>query len=109
MLAISKSERHTILALLVFGVVCLTFSYFQKTLSDIETIDIEKKQPLLNINTATAGEFEGLPGIGPVFATKIVSYREKIGGYGSIEELKDIKGIGGKKFEAIRNLVTINE
>lgn len=110
MLIVSKSERHTILTLLVFGTLCLTFSYFQKALSDdIKTIDIEEKQTLVNINTATAGELERLPGIGPVFATKIVSYRKDIGVYSSIEELKDVNGIGNKKFEAIRNLVTINE
>ena len=109
MLTISRSERHTILALLIFGTLCLTFSYFQKTLPDIEKITIEEKRVLVNINTATAGELERLPGIGPVFATKIVSYREEIGGYSSTEELKDMKGIGDKKFEAIKDLVTINE
>ena len=109
MLIISRSERHTILALLIFGTLCLTFFYFQKTLPDIEKITIEEKRVLININTATAGELERLPGIGPVFATKIVSYRKDIGVYSSIEELKDVNGIGNKKFEAIRNLVTINE
>ena len=109
MLIISKSERQTILTLLILGTLCLTFSYFQKILSDIETITIEEKHVLVNINTARAGELERLPGIGPVFAIKIVSYREEIGGYSSAEQLKDINGIGDKKFETIKDLVTINE
>ncbi len=109
MFIISRSERHTVLALLIFGTLCLTFSYFQKILSDIETIEIEEKRVLININIATVGELERLPGIGPVFATKIVNYREDIGGYSSVEELKDIDGIGNKKFESIKDLVAINE
>ena len=109
MLIVSISERRTILALLIFGTLCLTFSFFQKTLSDIEIIEIEEKRVLININTAAAGELERLPGIGPVFATKIVSHREEIGGYSSTEELKDIDGIGNKKFESIKDIVTINE
>lgn len=61
----------------------------------------------INLNTASRSELEGLPGIGPTLAERIISYREKKGGYGSVEELKQVSGIGEKKFEEIRDLVEI--
>lgn len=61
----------------------------------------------LDINTASAAALESLPGIGRVLAERIVEYREKIGGFKTIAQLKDIDGIGDKKFEAIKELVTV--
>jgi competence protein ComEA len=62
---------------------------------------------LVNINTATAGELDVLPGIGPSFAERIVDYREKNGAFSSVDELEDVPGIGPRKLEALRDLVTI--
>jgi competence protein ComEA len=61
----------------------------------------------ININTASASELEALPGIGPVLAQRIVDYRTQKGGFKSIEELKEVSGIGDKKFEAIKDLITV--
>lgn len=61
----------------------------------------------LNVNNATAEELESLPGIGPSLAKMIIQYREQYGQFKSIDGLKNVKGIGEKKLENIRNLISI--
>jgi competence protein ComEA len=61
----------------------------------------------ININTATAEELDALPNIGPARAADIIAYRESHGGFQSIEELKNIKGIGDKYFEEMKDLITV--
>lgn len=61
----------------------------------------------ININTATAEQLESLPGIGPVTARAIVEYRRQNGGFHSVEELLEVRGIGEKRLEQIRPFVTV--
>lgn len=61
----------------------------------------------ININTAYTNDLLLLPGIGEVMAERIIEYRERTGGFRNIEELKNVKGIGEKKFEKIRNYLTL--
>lgn len=61
----------------------------------------------VNLNNATKEELESLTGIGPVLASKIIEYREAKGGFKSINELKNVSGIGEKKFEQLKNKITI--
>ena len=61
----------------------------------------------LNLNTATKEELEGLPGIGPAKAQAILDYRKAHGGFKSVEELKDVKGIGAKRFEKLKGELTV--
>ena len=56
----------------------------------------------LNVNAAPAEDLENLPGIGPVLAEAIVTYREEHGPFEEIEELKDVYGIGEVKLEEMR-------
>jgi competence protein ComEA len=63
----------------------------------------------VDINTATEKELAKLPGIGAAIAKRIVEYRNAHGGFKSIDELKKVKGIGDKKFEAIKDRVTVGE
>ncbi len=62
---------------------------------------------ILNINLATADELQGLPAIGQELASRIVKYREGIGGFKSVEEIKQVRGIGDKLFEKIRAYLTL--
>lgn len=61
----------------------------------------------LDLNTATLDQFEELPGVGPATAQAIVAEREDRGGFASVEELLDVRGIGPAKLDAIRDLVTV--
>ena len=56
----------------------------------------------VNINTATKDELVSLPGIGPAKAQAILDYRKAHGAFKTVEELKDVKGIGAKRFEKLR-------
>lgn len=67
-----------------------------------------KTKGKLNINKATIVELDGLPGIGPSIANKIIEYRKSKGEFKSIEELNNVSGIGDKKYDDIKGLITIN-
>lgn len=62
---------------------------------------------LVNLNTATADQLDELPGIGPVLAERIVEWRTSHGAFASVDQLREVSGIGARKFESIRELVTV--
>lgn len=62
---------------------------------------------LVNINTATAEQLESIPGVGPATAQKIIASREAEGPFASIEDIQRVSGIGAKKFENMRDAITI--
>lgn len=61
---------------------------------------------LVNINTATKAELESLPGIGPSLAERIIEYREKNGPFLTPEDIKNVSGIGEKRFEQLKDKIT---
>jgi competence protein ComEA len=68
----------------------------------------ENQGSKININTASLAELDKIPNIGPARAADIISYRETKGGFKTIEEMKNIKGIGDKTFESMKNMITID-
>ncbi|MCG9967019.1 ComEA family DNA-binding protein [Pelotomaculum terephthalicicum JT] len=62
---------------------------------------------LVNINTADLSQLDTLPGIGPSLAQRIVQYRETNGSFYSIEDIKNVSGIGDKKFEELKDKITV--
>ena len=60
----------------------------------------------VNVNTASITELQQLPGIGPAYAQRIVDYRESIGMFRCPEDLLEIKGIGEKRLDSIRDNIT---
>lgn len=75
--------------------------------------DVAKAKPseedsgIVNINTASVGELDRLPGIGPVLASAIVQYREANGRFHSVADIQRVKGIGKKKYANIKELIRV--
>jgi len=61
----------------------------------------------ININTASADELDLLPGVGPVYAQRIIDYRKKNGPFKTISGIQNVSGIGPKTFEKLKELVTV--
>lgn len=61
----------------------------------------------VNINTATVEELDTLPGIGPAIAQRIIEYRQTNGPFQSIEEIKNVSGIGDKLLEKLKDLIMV--
>ncbi|RLV08691.1 DNA-binding protein [Streptomyces griseocarneus] len=59
----------------------------------------------ISLNSATAEQFDALPGVGPVLAQHIVEYRTEHGGFRSVDELRHVNGIGARRFNDLRALV----
>ncbi|MGW7281444.1 helix-hairpin-helix domain-containing protein [Streptomyces sp. NPDC054844] len=59
----------------------------------------------VSLNTATADQLDTLPGVGPVLAQHIIDYRTQHGGFRSVDELREVNGIGERRFADLRNLV----
>lgn len=63
---------------------------------------------LVNINVATVEQLTKLPGIGAAKATAIISYRDENGTFSSIEDIKNVSGIGDAIFANIESMITVN-
>ena len=66
-----------------------------------------QKTDLINLNLASAKELSQIPGIGPSLAKRIIAYRSQNGFFTLPDQLKQVKGIGHKKFEKIKTLIFI--
>ena len=73
----------------------------------IEKNNNPQKTGKININTATQEELETLPGIGPTTSLKIINYRNENGKFKSIEDIKEVSGIGESKFNTIKDMISI--
>jgi len=67
----------------------------------------DNKNTLVNINTANKQQLITLPQVGDSIADKIIDYRTTNGEFKSIDEIKNVSGIGDKAFEEMKNLITI--
>jgi competence protein ComEA len=65
--------------------------------------------PRLDINQASQGDFAQLPGLGPELARRIIAYRNKHGRFQRVEDLLAIRGIGPKKWRALRPYLRVAE
>jgi competence protein ComEA len=59
----------------------------------------------LSLATATVEQLDTLDGIGPTLAKRIIEWRDAHGGFGSVEQLREVEGIGDKRFESLRSAV----
>ena len=70
-------------------------------------LDPTPKGPL-DLNTATAGQLDTLPGIGPALAARIIAWREAHGPFQMVDDLTEVSGIGLKILEGLRGSVTVS-
>jgi competence protein ComEA len=61
----------------------------------------------VHLNTASAGQLEAIPGVGPVLAARIIAVRTETGGFDTVEDLLDVPGIGEAKLAAMRDMVAV--
>jgi competence protein ComEA len=61
----------------------------------------------IDLNAATADQLDGLPGVGPVTAQRILEWRSRNGRFARVEQLREIEGIGERRFGQLRELVTV--
>ena len=79
----------------------------QNVKSDGNNVSIMKNNSKININTANISELKQITGIGESTANKIIDYRENVGKFKKIEDIKEVKGIGDAKYESLKNKITI--
>lgn len=94
-----------LLAFCLPSVVCCGFAQT----SPAPASQTRKTPAPLDINRATAEDFSTLPGIGPELGRRMVAFREKHGPYKRIEDLMVIKGMGRKKWRAIRTYLRLGD
>ena len=79
----------------------------QNVKSDRNNVSIMKNNSKITINTANMSELKQITGIGESTANKIIDYRENVGKFKKIEDIKEVKGIGDAKYESLKNKITI--
>ena len=117
MLDLTKNEKSAIIFLLFVLMAGLGVTLYRKTrpcadvsIGSFEAGKLEeviRTKSAIDINQATVRDLERLPGIGKSLAERIVSYRQSIGRFSSVDELKNVKGIGGKLFDRIKDRVSV--
>ena len=80
---------------------------FVALVSFVGGVAVAEDNAKININTATVEELSVLKGIGEKKAHSIVEHRKETGPFDSIEDLKDVKGIGDKIFNKIKDLIEV--
>ncbi|MGI8336581.1 ComEA family DNA-binding protein, partial [Actinomadura scrupuli] len=61
----------------------------------------------LDLNAATSEQLQRLPGVGPVLAQRIIDFRTRQGGFRGVEELRQVSGIGARRFADLRERVRV--
>ena len=129
--ALTNAERNVILFLVGTFLLGLGIRFYQQTFPSNPTYDYrssdstfvalssaaasdgeedeEYSSQRVDINTASKTELMKLPGVGEVLAGRILAYRKEHGIFESINDLKKVKGISAKKYEQLRNFVSVGE
>lgn len=105
---LKKIEPEQMATLPVRGAMALELHYStaERAVITVTTISSVERIVLgipLDINVMTVEDFDRLPGVGAALAQRIISYRQKNGGIMSVEDLRDVEGIGESKYSTLRS------
>ncbi len=117
MLELSRNERSAAIFLLVVLTIGLGVVAYQKTRPcagvEVDSFEINRIEDTISvkghidINAATVQDLEKLEGIGKSLAERIIAYRDSKGRLASSDELKNVKGIGDKLFDKIKDRISV--
>lgn len=96
-----KTVMICLLAALVFASGVVPQGVFAAESTEVAAVHV------VNINQAGAVELQGLPGIGPALAERIIAHREANGPFESVDQLTAVKGVGERKLEKIRGQLVL--
>ena len=130
----SRRERRASFILLILIIVITGFRYFIPSKSlDVEEIPVEipessknsltdkktsnpvasvrkgminRQRPLLDLNSCDSASLEALPGIGPVLSARIIRYRNLLGGFAYVDQLREVYGLSAETFNLIEGRLT---
>ena len=97
-----KLKRKSLVWILALGL-CVALAPVAALAQKAKAASTEK----VNLNTATQEQLETLPGVGPAMAKRIVEYRTKVGKFAKIEEIINVKGIGEKRFQKMKDRLVV--
>jgi competence protein ComEA len=99
--------RHALVTLVAFVIVAVVSMPAQAGQAKSAGKTPKASTQVVNVNSASAADFEALPGIGPKLAARIVDYRQKNGPFKKIEDLMNVQGLGEKNFLKLKSQLTI--
>ncbi len=102
---LTSFEKRIILYLALSLIVGVTLEYYGKFGNGKQKAETSIRK--ININNADMEDLISIPGIGAKTAKAIIEYRHKHGPFRSIDEIKNVKGIGTKKFNRIKNYIVV--
>jgi len=104
----TRQEQQVVIFLSILALVGLGISFFKKVNSPFrEIISCDNRLYKIDLNQVTEGDLLSLQLFSPKLASQIIACRDSRGGFHTIEELREIKGIGKVRYEKIKDLFFI--
>ena len=102
-----RADPATVAALVAFALIALAWHWLSEGGRSGRLIEIDRAQPLsvqfkIDVNAADWPEFAALPDVGETTARRIVDYRKRNGPFQTLDDLRQVRGIGSKTMERLR-------